>query len=109
MNSIFLPTSRPPTEVAVMRALAPRMTPSTSDSHAAQDSPWPLAETRVNAIELQVYWRRRQVEAVTGLKTATLYRYMKLGLFPRPHKLGPHTVGWTSASIQEWCNSRDVV
>ena len=54
----------------------------------------------------KTYIRRARVEARTGLPTSTMYRYMKLGLFPRPHRLGPNTVGWSADDVEAWCASR---
>ena len=65
----------------------------------------PIPQPAVSVIR-DVYLRRRRVEEITGLKTPTLYRYMKQGLFPRPHKLGPNTVGWSTSAVLAWFNSR---
>lgn len=48
------------------------------------------------------YLKRQQVEALTGLSRATIYRRMDRGDFPRPLDLGPGCVRWTEADIAEW-------
>ncbi len=53
-----------------------------------------------------VYLPCPRVREITSLSTATLYRYMGLGLFPRPHKLGPNRVGWLASSVLDWLSSR---
>ncbi len=37
-----------------------------------------------------------------GLSTATIYRLVKQGTFPRPLKLGAQSVAWIEAEIQQW-------
>ncbi|HSL82885.1 MAG TPA: AlpA family transcriptional regulator [Thermoanaerobaculia bacterium] len=51
--------------------------------------------------------RRPEVEEVTGLSRATLYRLIGEGLFPSPVKLGPNSVGWKESAILEWLDSRE--
>ena len=46
--------------------------------------------------------RRPEVEDLTRLSKATLYRMIKSGTFPRPIKLGPRAVGWLRQEIDEW-------
>lgn len=50
--------------------------------------------------------RIAQVIAVTGLSKATIYRYMDKGVFPRPIKLGEHSVGWIEEEVIAWIESR---
>ena len=50
--------------------------------------------------------RRQAVEAKTGLSKATLYRLMKEGKFPQPMQLSERAVGWNSAEIDAWLESR---
>ena len=50
---------------------------------------------------------RAAVEQKLGISTATLYRWMDQGIFPRPIKLGPNSVRWSEAKIVEWIASRE--
>lgn len=50
--------------------------------------------------------RIAQVIAATGLSKATIYRYMSKGIFPRPIKLGEHSVGWIEEEVIAWIESR---
>lgn len=107
MTSIFLPPTRAPHQRTGVLTIAHPLLPSQGSCGSE-----PLAHAlSVPADagfqqEVPVYWRRPHVEAITGLKTATLYRYMKYDLFPRPHKLGPNTVGWSASEVRAWCVNR---
>lgn len=46
------------------------------------------------------------VERKVGVKKATIYRWMKEGLFPRPVSIGRRAVGWLENEIDEWILSR---
>lgn len=50
--------------------------------------------------------RRRDVEAVTGLPTSTLYLKMKRGEFPRPVKIGKQAVRWPASRVQAWIDEQ---
>ena len=51
--------------------------------------------------------RRPEVEHVTGLSRASLYRLIGKGHFPNPVKLSSNSVGWREADIREWLESRE--
>lgn len=51
--------------------------------------------------------RRPEVLRLTGLSTASIYRLMAQGAFPKPRKLGVRAVGWVAAEIQTWIESRE--
>ena len=51
--------------------------------------------------------RRREVELVTRLSKASIYRQMHAGAFPKPVKLGERAVGWRAEEIEEWLASRE--
>ena len=51
--------------------------------------------------------RRREVELVTRLSKASIYRQMHAGAFPKPVKLGERAVGWRADEIDEWLASRE--
>ena len=50
--------------------------------------------------------RRPEVEKLVGLSSASIYRLMDQGAFPRPKKLGVRAVGWVTAEIDAWLESR---
>ena len=50
--------------------------------------------------------RRPKVEDKTGLSTASIYRGIAAGTFPRPRQLTERTVGWFENEIDEWMESR---
>ena len=58
----------------------------------------PLGERRI--------YRRKEVEAKTGLKRSSIYRGMKKREFPQAVPLGKRAVGWDSVEIDEWIADR---
>lgn len=50
--------------------------------------------------------RRLDVQRVTGLSKATLWRLVKAGAFPQPIKLSERAVGWKADEIDAWIESR---
>ncbi|WP_095203211.1 helix-turn-helix transcriptional regulator [Mesorhizobium carmichaelinearum] len=54
----------------------------------------------------QRFLRRRDVQALTGLPTSTLYQMMSNGDFPRPIRLSPRIVGWISKEVADWQKAR---
>jgi len=50
--------------------------------------------------------RRRQVEALTGLKRSTIYEHMSVGTFPKPIRLGLRSVGWLAHEVEGWIAAR---
>jgi prophage regulatory protein len=51
--------------------------------------------------------RRTELQEITGVSVATLYRWINAGTFPGPVRLGPNSVGWRSSEVQEWLDSRE--
>ena len=51
-------------------------------------------------------WSVKIVKIKTGLSRTTLYKYIKLGLFPRQRHLGPGRVAWRASDIRDWIESR---
>jgi len=47
-------------------------------------------------------FRLPAVKEITGLSTATIYRRMEDGSFPRPISLGGRSVGWIASEIEEF-------
>ena len=50
--------------------------------------------------------RRRQVEALTGLRRSTIYDKMTCGQFPRPVRLGARAVAWVASEVEAWVQAR---
>lgn len=50
--------------------------------------------------------RRPEVEHLTGLSRATIYRQIKANLFPRPLPLTRRLVGWRESQITAWIEGR---
>ena len=51
--------------------------------------------------------RRPEVLRLTGLSTASIYRLMAQGAFPKPKKLGVRAVGWVAVEVEAWLESRE--
>ena len=51
-------------------------------------------------------WSVKIVKLKTGLSRTTLYKYVKLGLFPRQRHLGPGRIAWRASDVQGWIESR---
>ena len=56
-----------------------------------------------------VILREPQVKARTGLSRVQRWRLARDGKFPSPISLGPNSIGWREADIDEWLASRPVV
>ncbi|MYB48556.1 MAG: AlpA family phage regulatory protein [Dehalococcoidia bacterium] len=52
--------------------------------------------------------RRRQVEELTGLSRASIYRLMGKDRFPQPVKVSDTAVRWKLSDIATWIESRPV-
>jgi prophage regulatory protein len=46
------------------------------------------------------------VERQTGLARATIYYFIKRGMFPRPIPLGLKSVGWLQEDINQWVRDK---
>ena len=44
--------------------------------------------------------RRPQVQAACGLSRSSIYAHVKLGIFPRPVRIGQRSIGWPSREIE---------
>jgi prophage regulatory protein len=54
------------------------------------------------------FLRQPAVLARVGVTWITILRWEKQGRFPKRRKLGPNTVAWVEAEIEEWCASRAI-
>ena len=52
------------------------------------------------------HFRRPDVEKITGLSTASIYRLMKAGTFPRPLRMSQKTVAWRESDLAEYLRAR---
>ena len=52
--------------------------------------------------------RRQQVEELTGLSRASIYRLILEGEFPRGVKVSASGVRWRSSEIAAWIRSRPI-
>jgi len=50
--------------------------------------------------------RMRQLIVMLGLSRSSIYRFISLGQFPAPIRLGDKAVGWRVNEIEEWLNAR---
>lgn len=50
--------------------------------------------------------RLPQVEAATGYKRSSIYKFMTEGSFPQCYPLGRRAVGWDSAEVESWIHSK---
>ena len=46
--------------------------------------------------------RIQQVAQQTGLSHSSIYKQIRLGLFPRPIKLTARASGWEESAVQAW-------
>ena len=48
----------------------------------------------------------KEVVGLVSLSSATIYRMMSRGEFPRPVRIGVRATGWRSDEIEKWLASR---
>lgn len=46
--------------------------------------------------------RIKDVMSRTGLGRSTIYKYVHLGLFPKPIRLGTRAVAWVESEVEAW-------
>ncbi|NJL26398.1 MAG: AlpA family phage regulatory protein [Thermoanaerobaculia bacterium] len=54
------------------------------------------------------YLRTETVLELTGVSRATIWRWMRAGLFPQRRKLGPNCIGWVETEVEAWLANRPV-
>ena len=52
------------------------------------------------------FHRIHEVSGITGLKPSTIYKHVRLGLFPRGIKLTKRSTGWSSEQIDDWLRAK---
>ena len=50
--------------------------------------------------------RREEVQQRTGLSRSAIYRLMREGDFPVPHRIGQRAVRWRESELEAWLASR---
>lgn len=50
--------------------------------------------------------RLKEVQNRVGLGRSTIYRWMAEGNFPKPVRLGAHSVAWVIEDIDQWISQR---
>ena len=63
-----------------------------------------LLQTTGNAVIIKL----PEVLAMAKISKSTLYRFIQLGDFPRPIRLGSRARAWRKTEILEWIDSRVV-
>jgi len=51
--------------------------------------------------QLKIY-RKKELCKLLGISSATLYRRIKEGAFPKPIKVSENIVGWLAADLEAW-------
>jgi len=51
-------------------------------------------------------FRKRELSERLQISGITIWRWVRAGLFPKPIKLGPNTIGWRECDIDEWLSAR---
>ena len=55
---------------------------------------------------LRRFYTMGEVEAITSLCRATIYRKMGQGTFPTSVPISAGRVGWDKRAVEEWCEQR---
>ena len=53
------------------------------------------------------YQTRQQLEKLFKVSSATIYRWIKEGRFPKPIHLGANMVRWKASDIESWVTERE--
>lgn len=48
----------------------------------------------------------KQASQMIGAHPTTIWRYVKMGIFPEPIKIGPGCTRWDIKHIEEWINKK---
>jgi prophage regulatory protein len=52
------------------------------------------------------YLTNKEVAAMCGVSTVTIWRWAKAGKFPQPVKLGENTTRFSATAVSDWLASR---
>jgi predicted DNA-binding transcriptional regulator AlpA len=50
--------------------------------------------------------RKPDVCKIIHVSMPTLYRWIRIGHFPKPHRYGPKLTGWTPKQVQDWLTEK---
>jgi prophage regulatory protein len=53
-----------------------------------------------------MFYRIKELEALTGLPRSSIYRLAREGRMPKPVKLGLRAAGWRKKDVDDWAASR---
>lgn len=59
-----------------------------------------------NPPQIDGFLRLPEVKAIAPVSTATIYRRMERGDFPRQYDIGGGLVGWKRSEIERWAAER---
>ncbi len=49
----------------------------------------------------------KEARHVAGDKSrSTIWRWVRAGIFPRPLRVGPNSIGWLESEIEDWLEAR---
>jgi len=66
-----------------------------------------FSQTPSNLLPEAGFIRQKQlVPAIVPVSHATLWRWVKLGLFPKPVRLGENLTAWANSDVNAWILSR---
>ena len=60
-------------------------------------------------MEKQLFLRRQELSAFTGLSYTTIFRLERLGKFPKRRRLSQTAVGWLRTEVEAWANMQAAV
>lgn len=52
------------------------------------------------------FYRLPEVLKLVPVKRSSLLRWVQLGQFPAPYRLGPRASAWSRREVQDWCEAR---
>ena len=56
--------------------------------------------------ESQLVKKPNNPAPVVPVSAATLWRWVRLGKFPKPMKVGPNTTAWRVADVRQWLQAQ---
>ena len=51
-------------------------------------------------------YRENDVMQLISVSRSTLWRWCRVGLFPKPIRLGPNSIRWKRAEVDTWLDAR---
>ena len=55
---------------------------------------------------MEQFLRRSEVAECLHISETTLWRWVKAGIFPKPLRIGPNTVGFLDADVRAWLDAK---